>query len=111
MPLIANAGDKIVNGGGLWGCINPQGQLLSAKLVDLFEAEQEFGYEIPNIPSLMAQELSLQKARSLGAVNAIFAEKMGRYLNEVFQKSRFVDSVLEKVDDALFRITPLPSTC
>jgi len=107
----AKAGDKIGNGGGIWTCETPQGVLVRAQLVDLFEAKNEFGLQIPPMPNLMAQDIAKQKASVLRGKNALLTEKVNFHLNEVLKKSRFVNAILQKIDDALFRIVPLPNTC
>lgn len=107
----ALAGDKIGNGGGIWICSTNQGAFVRAELVDLFEAKNEFGLRVPAAPNLMAQDIAKQKASILSAKNKVLTEKITSSLNEVLTKSRFVNAVLQKIDDALFRIVPLPNTC
>ncbi len=107
----AQAGDKIGNGGGLWACTTNQGELVRSQLVDLFEAKNEFGLIIPQVPNLMAQDIAKQKAKVLREKNSLLTEKINFHLAEVFKKTRFVNAILQKIDDALFRIVPLPNTC
>ncbi len=107
----AFAGDKVGNGGGLWACENPQAQIQSAKMVDLFEAQTQFGLSISPEPGLMAQQIALKKTQQLKAVDAAITNKLGIYLDEVFHKTQFVNAALELVDDALYLIEPLPATC
>ena len=108
---VAIAGDKIGNGGGLWACQNSQQQIHSAMMVDLFEAKTEFGLAIEPMPAMMAQKIATQKSQILKDVNSVVTNSLNKYLSEVFQRIQFVDAVLEKVDDALYRIEPLPATC
>jgi hypothetical protein len=108
---VAFAGDKIGNGGGLWACENSLQQIQSAEMVDLFEAQTEFGLSVPPQASMLAQQIAIQKTQILERTNQAITDKLSKYLNEVFHKTQFVNAVLERVDDALFRIEPLPSTC
>lgn len=111
LSSIARAGDKIGNGGGIWACTTTQGVLVRAELVDLFEAKNEFGLQIPTVPNLLAQDIAKQKASILRGKNTLLTDKVNFHLNEVLKKSRFVNAILQKIDDALFRIVPLPNTC
>lgn len=107
----AQAGDKIGNGGGIWTCTSNKGDLIRAQLVDLFEAQYEFGLQVPPAPNLIAQDIAKQKAFILHNKNNVLTEKINFHLNEVLKKARFVNAVLQKIDDALYRIVPLPNTC
>lgn len=107
----AVAGDKIGNGGGLWACENTQQQITAGMMVDLFEAQTEFGLTLAPMPMALAQQIAIQKAQILNGVNTVMTDKLNKYLNDVFSKVQFVNAVLVLVDDALFKIEPLPSTC
>jgi hypothetical protein len=107
--LSSLAGDKIGNGGGLWSCETTLHQMTSAVLVDLFEAEQ---HDLQVLPVQgMAQSIAVDKIKTLGQANVGLANKLDYNLNDVFSKIRFVNAVLEKVDDALYIMEPLPATC
>lgn len=107
----ANAGDKVGNGGGLWACITPNQFVLQGTLVDLYEARTEFG--LLTITSLESNPLNIVKEREnyLRSFNSSFATAWSVALADVLQKMRLVDAELEKVDDSLFRMRPLPATC
>jgi len=111
LSSFVQAGDKIGNGGGLWACSSTQGALVRTELVDLFEAKNEFGLQILPVPNLMAQDIAKQKASILHDQNSFLTEKINSHLIEVLTKSRFVNAILQKVDDALYHIVPLPSAC
>jgi hypothetical protein len=42
----AHAGDKVLNGGGIWICETAELQVTNAALVDFYEAENEFKWTL-----------------------------------------------------------------
>jgi hypothetical protein len=107
----AQAGDKIGNAGGLWVCSSPAQGMIKGMLVDLYEARTEFGLIL--IQSNETNPVNIVKEREnyLRQNSSRYLRDWSSALAEVFQKMRLVDAELEKIDDALFRMRPLPSTC
>lgn len=107
----AQAGDKVGNGGGLWACVSPDQQISKGTLVDLYEARTEFGLIL--ITSAESNPLNIVKEREtyLRSNFNLYLREWSLALSEVLEKMRLVEAELEKVDDALFRMRPLPSTC
>lgn len=108
---IAFGGDKVGNGGGLWACLSPNQTLLKGMLVDLYEADIEFG--LTPIVTSEANPANIVKERETYVARVLpqYARPWIRSLTEVQSKIRLVNAELENVDDALFRMRPLPSTC
>ncbi len=106
----AMAGDKIGNGGGLWTCQSNQ-VLQRGMLVDLYEAEVEFG--LPMLSTNQTDVMKIVDDRDLFIkVNLPqYYYNWNKFLTESIQKIRYVNSELTIVDDSLFRVKPLSSTC
>lgn len=101
------------NGGGAWVCHNDdQTQTIRwARLVDLYEAEKEFGLSMKKFGSYGYKEIvELQKSRLLEIDNAFFEEALP-YFDEVEKKVKEVDGDLEVIDDALYRMKPSYRKC
>ncbi len=109
----ASAGDKIGNGGGTWSCrISPLAPPTQLLLVDFFEAREQYGWTIRKAPpatsalafvDIMMADLN----RELPAYASIWKQLLERTLKAV----HFVNAELEVVDDALYQIRPLNSSC
>ncbi len=104
------AGDKVGNGGGLWTC--SQGHNLTRGiLVDLYEAQEEFGLNLissfENDPMQIVQERSNFVRMNLTE----YSVQWNRILSESFKKIRLVNSELIIVEDSLFRIKPSAASC
>jgi hypothetical protein len=104
------AGDKIGNGGGLWTCTANQ-SLQLGMLVDLYEAEEEFS--LPLISTNQVDPLQIVQDRDLYIKVTLpsYYYFWNKKLNESLQKIHYVNSELTIVDDALFRVKPLSTTC
>lgn len=104
------AGDKIGNGGGLWTC-SQNHSLQIGVLVDLYEAQEEFGLNLissfENDPMRIVQERSDFARLNLPEYSAHW----NQLLAESAKKIRLVNSELIIIDDALFRIKPSPASC
>lgn len=105
------AGDKIGNGGGLWACVNPQQIVLYGQLVDLYEAQQEFGLRIIETSSQNPNDIFNERKAFLKLHMPELAVKLESSEQLTMSQLRFVDSVLTVIDDSLFRLSPLPVTC
>ena len=107
----AHAGDKIGNGGAIWACQNAQSDFLGGMLLDLFEATHEFGYTVQTFPISDANQISdAVMARYLKDWPE-FALKVKPHMSAVLANTRFVDAIVEKIDDANPPISPLPNQC
>lgn len=106
----AHAGDKVGNGGGLWTC-SMQGSLVSAHLVDMYEAKEELGLEplitFETDPMKIVQERSDFVRLNLPE----YSPEWNKILVETMGKIRFVNSELVVVEDALYRLKPAAVTC
>ncbi|MCO4753513.1 MAG: formylglycine-generating enzyme family protein [Bacteriovoracaceae bacterium] len=101
------------NGGGAWVCHNDdQTQTIRwARLVDLYEAEKEFGLSVKKFGSYGYKEIvDLQKSRLL-EIDKGFFESALPYFGAVEKKIKEVDGDLEVIDDALYRMKPSYRKC
>ena len=110
LTQIANGGDKVGNGGGLWTCSANQ-ILQQGMLVDLYEAEIEFG--LPLISSSQTDPMKIVAERNLFVQSNLPAYYYGwnQILTDSNRKIRYVNSELTIVDDSLFRVKPISTTC
>lgn len=104
---------SVGNGGGAWVCQNND-QLQSirwARLVDLYEAEKEFGLPMKVFEAFdYRQIVDLQKAK-LFSVNKKLYEALVPYFDDIERNLREVDGDLEVIDDALYRMKPSARDC
>lgn len=103
------AGDKINNGGGLWVCHQNQ-EIQQAFLIDLFEAKEEMGLQIVNRDGEVFQIVE-QIEKNLIQNLPDYGIKWSDILKDTRSKIRYVNTELVLIDDALYRIRPLRSTC
>lgn len=106
----AFAGDKVGNGGGLWTCTNNK-VFQHGMLVDLYEAEEEFALKL--ISTNQTDPMKIVEERDL-FINQNFPAyyyNWNKVLVDSLKKIHYVNSELTIVDDALFRVKPLSSTC
>lgn len=103
-------GDKVGNGGGLWVCSSNR-ELQKALLIDLYEAEEEFGLSL--ISYLEADPMKIVRERSefIRLELAAYSAAWNRILAESLSKIRMINSELIVVDDALFRVKPPKNSC
>lgn len=104
------AGDKVGNGGGLWTCsINHH--LQQGVLVDLWEAQEEFG--LPLIRSNEINPMTIVEERQLYIEQNLpgYAHGWSQVLKDSIPKIRFVNAELSFIDDNLHRLKPPASLC
>jgi hypothetical protein len=111
VSTVSFAGDKVGNGGGVWACVGAQQGISSANLVDLYEAREEFGLAILKTVETEPMNIVQDRADFLrDNLPEYFANWAGA-LQFVMGNTRYVSAELVVVDDALYRIKPLPKTC
>lgn len=109
--LNAFAGDKIGNGGALWACISADKTLQSTELVDLYEAQKEFGLTI--FATLETDPFKIVQNRA-GLVNRLSLKQSRNLLNtlnEVLANLKYIDGELNIVNDADYRVIPSAASC
>ena len=107
----ALAGDKVGNGGGLWIC-REGGEIRRATLVDLFEAEAEFGLKIVGAPpGAGVEELYRRERARLAAELPWMEELLAPHFLVVEQKLKPLDVLLTPTRDSLERAEPSPALC
>jgi hypothetical protein len=98
------------NGGGAFVCRNSAGKILSSQLVDLYEAEAQYGLTVKRDSRLTVDEqLDLAAFRIQSSSNDFYL-KLDSHINEVRQILRIVPNAkLENTQD--FDIVVSPKTC
>lgn len=108
------AGEKIGNGGGGWACRNQDvnSSLRWVKLLDLYEAQEEFGLRPVQIENGNFLEAASQilEAR-LAPIAPGFHARIRETLNRIFPLLSTVRADLEAIDDVAFRIRPRNQDC
>lgn len=106
-----SSGHEIGNGGGAWVCREPNQTVRWLELVDLYEAQVEFGLTVPK-PSI-APKLQHKKAiDGLKQSNPRLLLQLQHFIDTIPATFRWIDNAnLQVVDDALFRIRPLETDC
>lgn len=112
LPSLLWAGGSVGNGGGVWACREASGEIRWTKLVDLYEAENEFGLDLAINPAASVEDYLNNVLVKTKTVNRTFYFALKSNLETVKQKIKVVDNAnLTVIDDALFRISPLASSC
>lgn len=107
----ASAGDKIGNGGGLWSCQKDE-TFLGGMLVDLFEAREEFKYNVmPQPPGMDPMQVANLILKKLESDFPALLTDLRPHWNEVLDKKIFVNAKIIEIPDSLKRIEPLPTYC
>lgn len=111
LSLQTKAGDKVGNGGGLWTCENISKILEQGILVDLYEAQEEFGLVIIHSNESDPFRIVAERSEFLRLNVPAYSAVLNKYLSETFSKIRFVNSELVVIEDSLYRIRPPRSSC
>jgi hypothetical protein len=108
-PLLGSANEK-GNGGGAFVCRDATGKILSAELVDLYEAKNQLGLTIQNFGrASLDQRLEAIQLRAHQA-DPEFGPTFDEYLQIIREKLRVVGNVtLENTND--FQISISPRRC
>lgn len=104
---------RVGNGGGVWTCENRTTKKIRwLRFVDLFEAENEFGFKVANLQGgpweilndklIEISEVSKNLDRLLQA-NPVFFDEVIHFLPK--------SSGLTVIEDAQIRVRPLPEQC
>lgn len=111
-----HAGEGAVgNGGGTWVCREQNGDVRWVKLVDLFEAQGEFGLTLAQLQGKY-EDIVDQTYLRLYRANPKFAEAVLKRLDELnyLRPSNDViwtDDTLSVIDDSLYRLKPSVRKC
>lgn len=108
--VIRNGG-SVGNGGGAWVCRESNQSIRWARLVDIFEGQNEFGLDIPFKSNMTADQQLEDIRQKIKNVNRNFYYAITKSLAEVKRKIKLVNVNLTVVDDALYRITPAQDSC
>lgn len=114
---LANAGPKIGNGGGAWVCRESGGSIRWSKLVDLFEATDEFGLNLNLHPGTSRMEIVDQVQSRIAQADRDLSNAIAPILHDLDclksnpPKVTYTSHLLQTIDDSLYRIKPSPSDC
>lgn len=104
------AGDKVGNGGGLWTCQSGQ-NLQHGMLVDLYEAEEEFSLQLISTTETNPMEIVEDQNQFFKKNLPTYFYNWSQILSSSMNKIKYVNAELTIIDDSLFRVKPLSSTC
>lgn len=113
---MARAGVKIGNGGGAWVCRELSGSIRWSKLVDLFEATDEFDLSLKQYPG-STKEVVDQIQNRLAQSDRDLSNAIAPVLHDLdYLKSNppsltYTTHLLQTIDDSLYRIKPSPADC
>jgi hypothetical protein len=110
-PLSAHAGDKVLNGGGIWICETADLKVTNAALVDFYEAENEFKWTLIQPKAQDPQQIADEMLASVRVKFPEQADAWAKVLGDVRSHFDFVAGELTLAEDSKFRAKPLPSLC
>ncbi|MGZ3773586.1 MAG: hypothetical protein ACXVCN_07730, partial [Bdellovibrio sp.] len=97
------------NGGGVWSCEAPNGELIKLMFMDIFEARRE--YQL-NVPEVTADHLSVVQSQKEWLQNKLTAgSKIQEHIEYVEKNITWIDDIIVSIPDAANKITPHPSLC
>lgn len=111
IPLLAHAGDKVLNGGGIWICETADLQVTTSLLVDFYEAENEFKWTLIQPAAQDPQKVADDVLASVRTKFPRQADAWGKVLGEMRSHFDFVAGELTLAEDSNYRAKPLPSFC
>lgn len=101
--------DKVGNGGAVWICQMPNGEIKEIFLRDIFEAQAQHGLTVNDISVPFGEEVQTKKRwieRYLP--NEL---RMMELITYVEQKAKLVEAELTFIDDGLEKLSPLAMYC
>lgn len=101
-------GGTVGNGGGVWVCQDSLNAIKKIELVDFFEAEKEFDYVIKSYEGLNYQDILKSYQQRISDIDTNLGKELSFYFKEIIPSIKLVDSELEVIDDALYRLKPSP---
>lgn len=108
--------EKTGNGGGAWVCRESNGAIRWSQLVDLFEAENEFGLNLSTFTG-QVRDVVAQVQYRIHQADRKFADELAPYLQKLAHlepnppQVTHVEDVLKTIDDSLYRLEPAPRRC
>lgn len=109
----AHAGPRVGNGGGTWVCQEKSGPMRWMQLVDLFEAENEYGLTIRSAPLVdpwivfgERMELIRRSVPNVAELLVLGADDLRNTVHIVPEKGS-----LTRIDDDEVRVRPRPESC
>lgn len=112
-------GNGVGNGGGGWVCRTPDGTIQWSEVVDLFEAQSEFGLTLENYSGFSTEEIVERVKARVESLNIPFNQfgDLPKYLDRLNylkptpKQILYVDTPLKVINDALYIMIPRADTC
>jgi len=111
IPSAAQAGDKVLNGGGIWICETADLQVTTSVLVDFYEAENEFKWTLIQPAHQDPQQIADDILASVRTKFPQQGDPWSAVLGEMRSHFDFVAGELTLAEDSNYRSKPLPSLC
>lgn len=103
------APDRIGNGGGVWMCEGPSGEIFDLMFMDIFEARREYQLNIPEVSGSYLDAVAAKKKWI--AANLEMGAKLNEHIVYVEKTITWIDDVIVSIPDAANKIIPHPSLC
>lgn len=111
LPTFSHAGDKVLNGGGIWICETPDLKVTSSVLVDFYEAENEFKWTLIQPTRTDPQQIADDVLAAVRTKFPEHADAWAKVLTDMRTHFDFVAGELTLAEDSKYRSKPLPSLC
>ncbi|MNJ91168.1 hypothetical protein D3C87_88150 [compost metagenome] len=103
------APDRIGNGGGVWMCESPNGDILDLMFMDIFEARREYQLNVPEtnenpLYTVQSKKKWIQQFLPYGTA-------LNEHILYVEKNITWIDDIIVSIPDAANKITPHPSLC
>jgi formylglycine-generating enzyme required for sulfatase activity len=116
LSATAMSANDVGNGGGAWVCRDNAGAIQWSRLVDLFEAESEFGLTLAQYQGQVRDIVDQVELRIFRTDRDLY-EALAPYLEKVVYlepnppKVTYTEDALQIIDDSLYRLTPSSRRC
>lgn len=115
VPHFAHA-EKIGNGGGAWVCRETNSTIRWAKLVELFEATDQFGLvpaEYQGSPKDIVEQVQARLSRANPELSHALVPYFTK-LNNLDPRTpgvTYTDNIVQTIDDSFYHLKPSPKRC
>lgn len=111
-PLLSFANKEGGNGGGAWVCREKDQSIRWARLIDFFEATEEFHLDLKKSePGLDANDIFDVLTEKIFQLDQNLHEKLIPYFTKVSLKTSYVSKKLPVINDAHPRLKPMAKDC
>jgi formylglycine-generating enzyme required for sulfatase activity len=110
-PLFARDGHEAGNGGGLWVCEGPNQEIRWMKLVDFYEATEEFNLTLDRYSGVSSDQILDSFMQKILKADLSLSALLAPYFEGFKFQLISTDSRLEIIDDVFYRIYPAQNQC